>query len=126
MFPSIGHLPKSLRQLAKDFLKSKIYEAGHVAKLHTVISHLRRQNRGLDQYRRRFLQRETVIRRMSRQLLAFREFRQNQYEYTHQRQEIQKLQQRISTLSRTLRSIRSTRRQLTKDNQTVRRWYQTE
>ena len=122
----VNALPKSLQSLAKDFLQSKIYESGHVSQLNTRIAHLRRDNRYLSRYRIRYHQRMEVIHRLSRHLLSFQNFRRNLNEYRRQRKEIDRLRERISIFSRTLRSIRKVRRDLMKDNQAVRRWYQAE
>ena len=121
-----NHLPKSLRSLAKDYLQSKIYESGHVVQLNTRISRLRQDNRYLSRYRIRYHQRMEVIHRLSRHLLSFRNFRRNFSEYRRQRKEIDRLRERINIFTRTLRNIRKVRRDLMKDNQEVRRWYQTE
>ena len=107
-------------------MRSKIYEDGHVQRLQRIIGFHQQEIRRLDQFQFRYHQREVMIRRLTRQLLAFQEFRRNAAEYRRQRKEIQDLRERNSTLRRTLRAIRRTRRQLTADNQDVRRWNQVE
>ena len=115
----MNRLPKSLQDLARDFMKSKIYEDGHVRHLQHVISFNRREIHRLDKYQVRYHQRMTVIRRLNRQLLAFQEFRSNAAEYRRQKKDLREMRQRIGVLQRTLRAIRRTRRQLTEDNQKI-------
>ena len=91
MARSMNRLPKSLRGLASDYLKSKIYEDGHVQRLQRTISFHRQEIYRLDKFQVRYYQREKLIRRLNRQLLAFQEFRANAAEYRRQRKDLREL-----------------------------------